>query len=331
MDADAIVEPNYIAALLDHFRRTIPAPADPAGSAGSAGGPDGCSIYFEHPLSGEIFPPEVYEAITQYELHLRCYLWSVRSTGFPYAYHTVGSSFAVRVDVYCKEGGMNRRQGGEDFYFIQKIAQRGNYSECNETRVIPSPRPSGRVPFGTGPVVQRLLEQMTTPGDHSSDHIGNHSGSSPVYPGILTTYNPEPFVMLRQFFSGLEYLYTELTSHSSLSKALPEDLPSLLKEFLTDQNFPNALHEIMKNSSGFTSFKRRFWRWFNMFRIMKFLHFARERCFPDIPVGNASLMLLKRLDTAGIKLPGDGNELHGYDASLKELLLKYRKMDRYGA
>ena len=97
------------------------------------------------PSPFESFEPVVYDAITQYELHLRYYLNAVRSTGYPYAYHTVGSSFTVRADVYCKEGGMNRRQGGEDFYFIQKVAQRGNFSECNATRVVASPRPSDRV------------------------------------------------------------------------------------------------------------------------------------------------------------------------------------------
>ena len=118
MDADAVVQANYLEALVSHFHN----------NSGSGAGSDGCSVRFEHPISGDQFSPEVYEAITQYELHLRYYLQSVRYTGYPYAYHTVGSSFAVRSDIYCMEGGMNRRQGGEDFYFIQKVAQRGNFS-----------------------------------------------------------------------------------------------------------------------------------------------------------------------------------------------------------
>ena len=110
-------------------------------------------------LQCSIFPPRTYHAIALYELHLRYYLHSVRSTGYPHAFHTVGSAFAVRADIYCQEGGMNRRQGGEDFYFIQKVAQRGSWSECNETCVYPSPRPSDRVPFGTGPAVARLIDR----------------------------------------------------------------------------------------------------------------------------------------------------------------------------
>ena len=76
---------------------------------------------------------------------------------------------------------MNRRQAGEDFYFIQKVAQRGNFSQCNTTCVVPSPRPSDRVPFGTGAAVRRL----------SSDEEP------------LITYNPQLFVMLKELFSQI--------------------------------------------------------------------------------------------------------------------------------
>ncbi len=315
MDADAVVEENYLVAIADHFGRIQP---------------DGCSIYFEHPLSGdigsfdgsdgsdgfdgsdgsdgfdgsgvsgdsgnsgEIFSPEVYDAITQYELHLRYYLQSLRSTGYPNAYHTVGSSFAVKADVYCKEGGMNCRQAGEDFYFIQKVAQRGNFSECNTTRVIPSARPSDRVPFGTGAAVGKLIK-----GD---EH--------------LSTYDPRPFGMLGHLFSGLETMYTEVTLNHFMKSQ-----PDVLVGFLDTQQFGEALVEIRKNSASFPAFQKRFWRWFNMFRIMKFLHHARENGFPDIPVGEASLELLRLIKPEGVKIPSDGPDL-------KELLKIFRKLDR---
>ena len=190
----------------------------------------------------------IYEAIIQYELHLRYYLHSVRSSGYPYAFYTVGSSFAVRADVYCLEGGMNKRQGGEDFYFIQKLAQRGNWSECNTTRVIASPRPSDRVPFGTGPVVSRLSTDQQP----------------------LTTYHPEPFAMLKGLFSEIDKLYL-----AESAKSVVFSLPMVLSNFLETQDFLAALAEIRANSGSSEAFVKRFWRWFNMFRIMKFLHYAQ--------------------------------------------------------
>ncbi len=285
MDADAVVQTNYLEALVKHFR------GDPSRSE-----PDGCSIRFEHPLSGEEYAPEVYDAITRYELHLRYYLQALRSTSFPNAYHTVGSSMAVRADIYCLEGGMNRRQAGEDFYFIQKLAQRGNFSQCNTTCVRPSPRPSDRVPFGTGRAVSQYVK-----GEDS-----------------LLTYHPEPFRMLGGLFSDINSLY-KVTGAGSVLKGLP-GLPGILREFLETQDFEKALVEIRSNSSSLQAFRKRFWRWFSMFRIMKFLHFARERGFPDIPVGDAASELLRVIDPEHYGIPSVGNDV-------LKLLLIYRMLD----
>ncbi len=249
MDADALVEKNYLEALVTHFE-----------VRNRTDVPSALNIPWR---DDEYLPGGITEAIIQYELHLRYYLQSVRFTGYPYAYHTVGSSFAVRADVYCKEGGMNRRQGGEDFYFIQKVAQRGNFSECNATCVIPSPRPSDRVPFGTGPAIQRLTDCEDP----------------------LMTYNLKPFVMLEEFFG-------EIDRPEKLAGPWPEPLHSFLKE----QEFEAALEEISSNSASAPAFRKRFWRWFSMFRIMKFLHFARERGYPDVEVGKAASDLLRHLD-----------------------------------
>ncbi|MFO7669284.1 MAG: hypothetical protein R6W31_06470 [Bacteroidales bacterium] len=268
LDADAQVDPNYLRALLSHF------------STGSNDGPDGCSICFEHPLEGKEFPPGVYDAITRYELHLRYYLAAVRSTGYPHAYQTVGSAFAVRAGIYCMEGGMNRRKGGEDFYFIQKVAQRGNWSECNATRVVPSPRPSDRVPFGTGRAVQQLIRDA------------DPSGAIPP----LKTYHPEPFGMLRELFSGIDALYREplRSDHPTDDSGLAAlgDLPGVLMDFLSLQGFRESLSEIRENCGSIEAFRKRFWRWFHMFRIMKFLHYARDHGYPDVETGDAARRFL---------------------------------------
>ncbi len=148
-DADTLCDPDYFTAISDHFHRH---PDD-----------NGCSIYFEHPLSGSDFNSEVYRAVTYYELHMRYYLRGLRNAGHPNVYHTVGSAFAVTAEAYCRHGGMNRRKAGEDFYFLQKFFDAGRFSECNTTRVIPSPRPSGRVIFGTGAAVSEFLSSKAEP------------------------------------------------------------------------------------------------------------------------------------------------------------------------
>lgn len=128
-DADCRCDLNYLKAIEDRFQKHPETP--------------GCSIYFEHPPG----PADLYE------LHLRYYVQALRYAGHPYAFHTIGSCMAVRSQVYMEQGGMNRRQAGEDFYFLQKVIALGNYTDLLTTRVIPSARESNRVPFGTGKAV----------------------------------------------------------------------------------------------------------------------------------------------------------------------------------
>ena len=75
--------------------------------------------------------------IAAYELHLRYYTHGLRFSNLPYSFQTVGSAMAVRCSAYQKQGGMNKRKAGEDFYFIQKIIALGGYSELNSTTVFP--------------------------------------------------------------------------------------------------------------------------------------------------------------------------------------------------
>ena len=171
LDADSPVAPNYFTEL-EKWK------ADPRHL--------GAIVRFEHPLEGEEYPSEVYEGIILYELHLRYYLLGLRMTGFPHAFHTIGSCMVCRTSAYVRAGGMSRKQAGEDFYFLQKLIPLGGFSEINETIVYPSPRPSRRVIFGTGASIQKHLEGTEKQG---------------------TTYNPQVFDDLRLFFSLAEELF----------------------------------------------------------------------------------------------------------------------------
>ena len=58
---------------------------------------------------------------------------------------------ACRAEAYARMGGMNQREAGEDFYFLQHLAKTAGVGKMEGTVVYPSPRVSHRVPFGTGP------------------------------------------------------------------------------------------------------------------------------------------------------------------------------------
>jgi hypothetical protein len=241
-DADTKCSFNYLVSIEEHFQQHPKA--------------DGCSIYFEHPLEGTDYSEQVYKAIIQYELHMRFYLHAVKYTGYPNAFYTVGSAFAVRSTSYCRQGGMNIRQAGEDFYFLQKFFDLGNFTDLVKAKVIPSPRPSTRVPFGTGKAIVKLL---------SVDDFS------------LYSFNPVIFDILKDFFARVSQIYQQL---SNSGKADLLTLHPCLQDFLKEQGFQEELIDIFENSGSIKTFTKRFYRFFNMFRILKFAKFA-QKVFPD--------------------------------------------------
>jgi hypothetical protein len=278
LDADCIVEKNYLLAIYSGLSRKSDRAA--------------CSIYFEHPVTGNNYPESIYKYITFYELHLRYYLQGLAYSGFPYVFHTVGSAIAVKALVYVKAGGMNRRQAGEDFYFIQKLVPAGGYLNLNSTTVYPSPRISARVPFGTGASIGKLSS------DKSSTFL---------------TYNIQAFKELHIFFKLTDAFF----------ECKPEKLPTLfslipesLRLFLDEKEWIEKMTEIKNNTSGIISFKKRFFGWFNMFRIVKYLNFVHPDLFEKKPVDVAALELL---ETRGIILKSKDPA---------DLLLVYREMEK---
>jgi glycosyltransferase involved in cell wall biosynthesis len=249
-DADSTCEENYLSEIFNHFNKNPKSPA--------------CSIYFEHPLSGSEFSAEVYEAIVDYELHLRYYIEGLRYADYPYSFHTIGSSMAVRSKIYQQQGGMNKRKAGEDFYFLYKIIPLGNFTEINTTKVIPSPRPSDRVPFGTGRAVNKILAG------------GNEE---------LLTYNPEIFEELKKI---LKQVYVKKLHLS------PSDFSGPVKNFLLQNDFENKIEEIKQNSSTEEKFLKRFFSWMDGFMVLKLIHFLRDTTYPELPIKEAAEELLFR-------------------------------------
>lgn len=277
-DADSRCDQNYFLALEAHFKQ------HPKSAA--------CNIYFEHPLHGVDHPDEVYQAIVPYELHLRYYIQAQRLAGFPLAYHTVGSSMAVRCLAYQQQGGMNKRKAGEDFYFLHKFISLGNFTECLNTRVIPSPRPSQRVPFGTGRAVNEIM-----------------AGGGPYL-----TYHLSSFFDLQHLFEKVGTLYK---LEPECYEAFVDELPTSVAAFLQQMDYDNKWREIKVHTASRKAFTSRFYKWFNAFTLMKYVHFARDHFYPNVEVGTAAAALLSHLHACS------------FDRHQPKLLLDhYRKLDQ---
>jgi hypothetical protein len=278
LDADCLVQENYLVSLENELLKRKERKA--------------CSIYFEHPVSGDRYPAAVYQSVYQYELHLRYYIQALAFAGFPNIFHTVGSSIAVKSLSYIKAGGMNRRQAGEDFYFVQKLIPAGGYFSLNSTTVFPSPRTSERVPFGTGAAVGKMV-------------LNNEK--------VLLTYNPQAFRDLSLFVGATGKFYT---CNQEEMRDIFQYFPGSLKSFLGIEEWISGISEVKNNTSGLSSFSKRFFEWFNMFKIVKYLNFSHKSIFEKVPVNDAAeeLLIYKNIDP-----------LIGRAAGLLEF---YRKMEK---
>ena len=246
MDADSICDNNYFIEI-ENLVSQYP-------------GTGGASIYFEHPVEGDDYNEDVYKAITLYELHMRYYFQALLSTGFPYAHHTLGSAFFITTDTYVKHGGMNRRKAGEDFYFLQKVVPNVEFHNLCTTRVIPSPRPSDRVPFGTGPWIRKYVNKEVE---------------------TFKTYNLNAFTDLGFLFSSLpEITHKKRTDIITYYLTLPDTI----RFFISQKRFLNKICEINNNTSTPHTFKKRFFNWFNEFRIIKFLNFVHQDFYQRVDI-----------------------------------------------
>ncbi|MDP6795927.1 MAG: hypothetical protein QGG00_11105 [Verrucomicrobiota bacterium] len=240
-DADCRCSANYFTGIESHFATQPAAP--------------GCSIHFEHPLDagewialgfgGDAPGQALFDGIAAYELHLRYHVLAQKFIGFPYGFHTIGSAMAVRAWAYVNQGGMNRRQAGEDFYFLQKISWLGQVTELTRVTVHPSPRLSDRVPFGTGKAV--------------GDYVAN---------GRLATY---PL----QAYRDAQWLLGQVGALWETGR--PSDAPpEAMARFLGPGFRGTIVPELRANSGDLAAFRKRFFRWFNAFQFMKFLNVARD-------------------------------------------------------
>jgi hypothetical protein len=269
LDADCTVEKNYIHTVYDFFRMHSDC--------------DAASIYYEHPWEG--LSLEQQSAIQQYELHLRYLVHAMRWTGHPFAFQTVGSSMAVRRGAYLKQGGMNTRPAGEDFYFLQKFIEVDRFREIRNTTVYPSARVSERVPFGTGRAMKQLKSETT-----------------------WMTTNMDSYVQIKPLFQHIEDLRSLCLAGES-----PDFYQNLKNEiglteevilFLQKIDFNSKCNLIAKQTASAYSFTRRFFRYFNAFQMIRYSHFMRDQKDPDVPILKAAGDLIRIMPDVNV-IPDD--------------------------
>ncbi len=243
LDGDTLVDATYLAAIFSHFQQN------------RAGG---AVIPFRHQRAEN---PRVETAIRRYELYLRSYLFGLKLAGSPYAYHTIGSAFACRAAAYIGSGGMNRRCGGEDFYFLQQLAKDSGVEILGGTVVRPSPRFSTRVPFGTGRAVQGQVE--------GGEQIKFVSAAS--------------FQCLRDWLD-LVAAHSDAPADTIVAQA--RKISPCLVAFLAELDFAEVWWKLQKNHTTETQRLAAFHRWFDALRSRQLL--TRFDC--EVPYASQNII-----------------------------------------
>ncbi len=276
----------------------------------------GAHAFFEHPVPDDL-PERSARAIQLYEIGLRYYRLALKWSGFRHAVHTVGSCMMARADAYARMGGMNRRQAGEDFYFVHKLALAGPMIYITDCLVYPSPRISNRVPFGTGKAVGSML---------ADDEV---------------QWQVEPFQAfgdLKQWFEMAESLFRELEKKSTptnlqLKVALSEEhiksfldhakevsktLPPGILKFLEQRQWLEEFKRIILGSAAKDKerWMRAFFDWFNGFLCMKYLRFSESEIYGPQPVETAVSEILAAYGQRGVS---EDIDLKSLSAQIKGL------------
>ena len=280
-DADSTVSANYLTEIESAFR------LHPSYNF--------VNLTFCHPVDDPDLPASLKEGIILYELYLRYLRNAIKWCGYVHSIHTVGSSFAVKASSYVKQGGMNRRQAGEDFHFLHKIVLLGNYGKVTEATVFPAARISHRVPFGTGAALKKWEE-----GDQE----------------LFSAYSLKIFETLHPLFAEPGYFFD--TDPSLWDRKFLE-YDRYLVDFLMKAGTRERLIELRDNCADKKNFVKRFFHEVSAFRIIQYLN-SRE----STEGGKGDLIV-----EASRLLEILGKEGKGKNA--RELLGIYRDLDKENA
>jgi hypothetical protein len=147
--------------------------------------------------------------------------------------------------------GMNIRQAGEDFYFLQKIIPLAKVVDI-PVYVFPKAEPSQRTPFGTGREIQLYI-----------------SGKKER---LEKVWNFKSFEQIGEIMRSIDDIFSGEIKVETFKLFLDEN-----------PKYKEQLERIKIQSKTKEDFRKKFEEWFNPFKVFKFLRFT-EKIFPKSPI-----------------------------------------------
>jgi hypothetical protein len=205
-------------------------------------------LSFTHRFSEE---KEIKKAGILWEIFLRYWRDSLRIFSYKNAFYPIGSLFLFRATPYIFSMGMNIRQAGEDFYFLQKIIPLAKVVDV-PVYVFPKAEPSQRTPFGTGREIQLYI-----------------SGEKER---LEKVWNFKSFEQIGEIMRSIDDIFSGEIKVENFKLFLDEN-----------PKYKEQLERIKIQSKTKEDFKKKFEEWFNPFKVFKFLRFT-EKIFPKSPI-----------------------------------------------
>lgn len=231
-------------------------------------------LAYEHQRPSD---PALWDAISSYEIFLRYVVLGLRYAGSPYAFHSIGSTIVTTAEAYLAVRGMNRREAGEDFYFLNKLAKINPIYNISETKVYPSARISSRVPFGTGAAVQKMIGARDE---------------------TRRFYDPRIFHIIREWILLMEASFSR--SEAQIMEGARRIHPGLA-DFLIDRKFLSLWPKVRGNLKHDRTHKRQFHNWFDGFETLKLINYFTNAYYPKIAMFPALENILDRLGIKGLQ------------------------------
>jgi len=237
-DADVQVASDYFESL-----------SDPISGASAAISP------FTHVPEGDAVQQQ---AMGIYDTYLQSYVDGLASAGSPYAFHTIGSLISVQARAYAVVRGIPKREAGEDFYLLNKLAKVGRVCSLDMGLVRIRGRVSDRVPFGTGAALQQIRLALET--------------QQPT-----RSYDPRVFEALKLWLSALrDFVDTpDVDALKDQIREAPSPLRGPLLQTLANLGAFEAARSASDQVSG-ERLHRRLMEWNDAFRTLKLVHGLRD-------------------------------------------------------
>ena len=238
-DGDAIVAPDYFS---------------PPISQSSLGLDPSHVVTLWHQYRHELESQESL-SLCLYEISLRYYVLGLRFAESPFAFPTVGSTQAFTPKAYCEVRGFPRREAGEDFYLVNKLAKVGGVA-FSKGLVRLKARPSARVPFGTGAAMRKIEMAL--------------ANGAP-----FPLYHPQIFLWLKDWLIEMN-AFCEHRDIDIVRNRLREKHQEPIITLLNSLKAWEALTIAMTTRPQPDSCRRHLHTWFDAFRTLKFIHAARD-------------------------------------------------------